>query len=300
MRAQQLPVVRREHDHGVVGATLGHGRPNGVDGGVDLGVQPVVELAVLVGARVVDVGRQWCVTGGIRGTERGLGSGLGREVLVGGRWRRHARHIVRGAGERVVASPQREQHDVVRVDEARHEQERSQCRRVTRSPPGVTIGEPFDHASGRERVSPQPAVGERAAVRFGTDPAGEPERIEPVGISIASDRCMIDDAVVVIGGQRTPGRVIVQIGMGEVPLALVTRVVAGDAEPVAQGRHLAWTEPPHGRVVGILAEPVRLRDPVHVGILTGEQRRPARNACQRTGVVAFEADAVLGEPASTR
>ena len=52
------------------------------------------------------------------------------------------------------------------------------------------------------------------------------------------------------------------------------------------------------RVVGHLAEPVGLGDPVHVRVLAGEQRGPAGHAGERPGVVAGEGDAVLVEPAA--
>ena len=51
-------------------------------------------------------------------------------------------------------------------------------------------------------------------------------------------RPRIDDAVVVVGLQAI-AVVVVQVGVRDVPLAVVVRVVAAGAEPVAERRHLA-------------------------------------------------------------
>ena len=155
-------------------------------------------------------------------------------------------------------------------------------------------------AGGGERVAPQPAVGPVPAVRFGADPVGEAVAVERVGVEVGLHRGVVDGAGVVVGGER-PARVgVVQVGVREVPLAVVRGVVAGAPEPVAERRHLAGAEPAHGRVVGVLAEAVGLGDAVHVGVLAGEQRRPAGDAGERPGVVPGERDAVIGEPAPAR
>jgi hypothetical protein len=75
-------------------------------------------------------------------------------------------------------------------------------------------------------------------VRFGSDPSGEPVRTEWIRVEILLHGSVVDDAVVVVGGQRGAGGRILEVGVGDVPLAVVVGVVAGGAEPVAQRRHL--------------------------------------------------------------
>ena len=133
-------------------------------------------------------------------------------------------------------------------------------------------------------------------MRFGPDPAGETVRAERIGVEVSLHGGGVDDAVVVVGGQRLAGRRVVEVGVRDVPLAVVVGVVAGGAEPVAEGGHLAAAQPAHPRIVEALADAVGLGDAVQVGVLAGEDRRAARHAGQRAGVVAAEADAVLVEP----
>ncbi len=145
---------------------------------------------------------------------------------------------------------------------------------------GVAVLQPGDDTSGDQRVAAHAGVGERRTVRLGADPAREPVRAEWVGVEIALHGGFVDVAVVVVGGDDLTGRRVDQVGVADVPLAVVVRVVAGGAEPVAERRHLALGQPAQPRVVVQLAEPVGLGHAVQVGVLAGEQRRPARHAGQ--------------------
>ena len=73
----------------------------------------------------------------------------------------------------------------MRVDEAGHQQERTPGVGVARPAAGVAVVEPGDDPGGDQRVAPGPAVGERRAVRLGSDPAGEAVGIERVRVEVA-------------------------------------------------------------------------------------------------------------------
>lgn len=100
----------------------------------------------------------------------------------------------------------------------------------------------------------------------------------------------------VVGGERLAA-LVVEVGVGDMPLAVVVGVVARGPEPVSERGDFAGAEPPHAGVIGALGESVGLRDAVHVGILSRQEGGPTRDAGERAGVVALEADGVLGEPA---
>jgi len=145
---------------------------------------------------------------------------------------------------------------------------------------GVALGEPGDDAVGDQRVASNPGVGQQRAMRFRADPAGEAERPQRIRVEVAPHRGGVDDAVVVIGRQRAARRGVGEIGVRDVPLAVVVGVVARRAEPVAQRRHLALAEPAHAGVLGGLADAVGLGDPVQVGVVPGEDGRAAGDAGQ--------------------
>ncbi len=79
-----------------------------------------------------------------------------------------------------------------------------------------------------------------------------------------------------------------EVGVGDVPLAPIVRLVAAGAEPVAQGRHRVRVQPPHPGVGVLLGDPVGLRGAVQRRVLPGEQRRPARQARRRPRIVTME------------
>ena len=193
--------------------------------------------------------------------------------------------------------PGRKQHDVVWVDEAGDQQERAHRLLVTGAPARVAVGEPVDDPGGEQRVATKAAVGHGRSVRLWSDPAGEAVWTQRIGIEVALHCGRVDHAVVVVGGQRFAGGGIVEIGVGDVPLAVVVGVVSGGAEPVAQGGHLTLAQPAQPRVVEALADAVGLGDSVQVGVVAGEDRRATGYAGERTGVVPGEAHAVFVEPA---
>ena len=129
------------------------------------------------------------------------------------------------------------------VDEAGHQQERAQRRGVAGAAARVAVLEPGHHAVGDQRVAPDAGIGERGSVGFGADPAREAVRGEGIGVQVAAHRTVVDDAVVVVGGQGSSGFGVDQVGVRDVPFAVVVGVVAGRAEPVAEGGDLAGTQP---------------------------------------------------------
>ena len=78
--AEQLAVVGGAHQHRVVGAAFGDGAADPVDRRVDLGVQPVVEVAVALRVALVGPadGRRRAVAGVVGLAERDLRGRLGR------------------------------------------------------------------------------------------------------------------------------------------------------------------------------------------------------------------------------
>ena len=204
--AEQVAVIGGAHQHRIVRPALGDRPPDPVDRPVHLGVQPVVQVAVAL--RVAAVGpvdhRRRAVAGGVGLPERDLCGGLARQVLVGGGRRGHVRRIQRRGLQRAAAHPAREQHDVVRVDEAGHQQERTQRVRIAGAATRVTIGEPRDDAVGDQRIAPHAGVARQRAVRLRADPPREAKRAKGIGVEIALHRGGVDDTVLVVGRQHAP------------------------------------------------------------------------------------------------
>jgi len=132
-------------------------------------------------------------------------------------------------------------------------------------------------------------------MRFRSDPSGEPEGAQLIRAAVLLYAYGQDVSVVVIRVDPL-ARGIVEVGVGHVPLAVVVRVVARGSEPVTKRRDLALAKPSHARVVVALAEAICLGDSVDLGIVAGEDRRPARHTRERAGVVATEVDGVVLEP----
>ncbi len=168
------------------------------------------------------------------------------------------------------------------------QQERPQRGRVAGRAAGVAIVEPGDDTVGDQRVAAHPGVGERAPCGSGPTQPANPNGSSGSAGEVPLHRGGIDVAVVVVGGDDLAVGVG-EVGVADVPLAVVVRVVAGGTEPVAERGHLALGQPAQPRVVGHLAEPVGLGDAVDVRVVAGEHRRPARHAGERAGVVPLEA-----------
>jgi hypothetical protein len=149
VRAQQIAVVGGAHQHGVI-RTAGDCAPDPVDRGVNLGMKAVVKVAVALAVALIDLlDRSGRTVAGVVGlAERDLCGRFGAQILIGGGCRRHRRRIqVRGL-QRAAQHPRREQHDVMRVDETRHQQEGPQRRFVTGAAAGVAILQPGHHPVG--------------------------------------------------------------------------------------------------------------------------------------------------------
>ncbi len=132
----------------------------------------------------------------------------------------------------------------MRVDEARNEEEGAPRIEVATRPAGIAILEPRDHAIGDEWIAPNARVAQFPTVRLGADPPGEAERVQPVGASVPVDT-VVDDVAVVVVRVDPVALGVVEVGMADVPLAVVVRVVAGGTEPVAERRDLTLPQPPH-------------------------------------------------------
>ena len=76
------------------------------------------------------------------------------------------------------------------------------------------LAEQLDHLLGEHAVAHRAAVGLGRAVGLTTDPAREPERVEPIGLAVGLDR-LGDRAAVVVGGHQA----FVGPGDGEVGVA---------------------------------------------------------------------------------
>ena len=120
------------------------------------------------------------------------------------------------------------------------------------------VTEQVDHLLREHAVAHSAAVGLRRAVRLPADPPGEPERVEPVGLAVRLHRLGDRLAVVVGRHQAFVAPRDREVGVADVPLAPVVGLVAAGAKPVAQRRDRVGVEPPHGRIVGLLGDPVGL------------------------------------------
>ena len=287
---EKVAVIGGEHDDGVVGHPRGLERvEDPPDGLIDHLEQVVVETAV------GDVG-------GLLGDHlrpQRLELLLARRAAgerVALRWR------LGDVGHRVVGRREPEEQlvetarerDVVRVHERRDREPRPVAGRLGQ------VAEQVDHLLGEHAVPYRAAVGLRRAVGLSADPAGEPERVEPIGLAVGVDRRGDGSTVVVGGHQALVAPRDRQVGVADVPLAPVVRLVAAGAEPVAEGGDLVGVEPAHARVGVLLGHAVGLRHAVQRRVLPGEQGGPAGHARRRTGVVAVELEAAVAEPITTR
>ena len=76
--------------------------------------------------------------------------------------------------------------------------------------------------------------------------------------------------------------------MGDVPLAAVVRPVAGRRGTSRPSWAPSRVEPRHERIARLLGQAVGVGDAVQRRVLPGEQRRPAREARGRPGIVAVQ------------
>ena len=123
---------------------------------------------------------------------------------------------------------------------------------------------------------------------LGPDPSGEPEVVEQVGVEI--DR--LGRRIAHTGrGERWERLVrarLVEIGIGDVPLALVVRVVATGSEPVADRGDRGGIEPEQITLQRRLGDARGLGDAVQRRVLPGEERGAARCAGAGHDVVVAE------------
>ena len=296
VRAEEVAVIGAEHEHGIVGV-VGDGFADPIDRAVDVVMEAVVKLPVLGRVsliRALDKSGDR-VTRVVRVSVGAVERRLAREILVVGGRRRDRRR--RGDRRRVgLALPHeaREQHDVVRVDEAAHEEERLQRFLIAGCAAGVPVLEPCDGAVGVQRVADVARIGDIGAVGLGPDPAAEAELAERIGIEVRLHGLGEDVAITRVGRHRLA--VLHEVGVADMPFAVVVGVVASGPEPVADRGDLTRAQPPHAGVVVEFAETVGLGDAVHFGVLAGEQRRATRNTRGRGDIVPLEAHTVVGEP----
>ena len=277
--AQHLPVVGGEDDDGVAVELP-------VDGAQ--GVQDLLDLAVHVLLHlVVELVELEVVLGRLEGQGVGvnvalLAVRLGGEVLpaslgVLGGIEQRVGH--RGAGQLPdqveVALGQGEvapQGDVVGVDERGDHQP---------GPPVVLgaelaeeadrlLGEPLVAAllagrRGRPRVERVPAVG------LGADPSAEPELVQPVGVQVVLLLGRVGHPVVVEAQDLVAGAGDQEVGVGEVPLALVEGVVAAGSEVVAHGGHGVGVQPELVVLERLLGHSGRLGHAVEGRVVPGEE-----------------------------
>ena len=95
VRSEQVAVIGGAHQQRVVRTTLGDRSPHLVEWGVDLGVEPLVQVAVHLGVLAVEPldGRRRPVSRRVGGAVSDLRGRLGGEILFGscGRW--HVRRV---------------------------------------------------------------------------------------------------------------------------------------------------------------------------------------------------------------
>ena len=177
----------------------------------------------------------------------------------------------------------------MRVDEGGHGQPRPVAAGAGQ------LAEEFDDLLGEDAVAHHAAVGLRRAVRLAADPAREAVGIEAVGPLVGRHRGGNGRARLVGRHQSLVGAGDHQVGVRNVPLAPVVRLVAAGAEPVAERRHRVGIEPLHVRVVGLLGQAVGVGPAVQRGVLAREERRPAGQAGRRAGVVPVEFEAAVAD-----
>ena len=76
---------------------------------------------------------------------------------------------------------------------------------------------------------------------FGAYPAGKAEGAQRIGLQIGPDRPGEHLPAGGVGGQRTAGRRVDEVGVAHMPFAVVVGVVSSGLEPVAQRRYLSWS-----------------------------------------------------------
>jgi len=272
--------VRGEHDDGAVGERRClEPVEDATDGVVDDLVQPDVEAAVrLVGRLLVEHLRP-----DLREGPLGRRAPVER-VSLGGRFRDRGHRFV-GRREPQELPPGAAERDVVRVDQRGDRQPRLRGR------VGLERIEQRVDLVGVDLVLRETGVGGVGPVGFAPDPAAEAVAVEAVGALVGLDGFGDEVPVLVVG--REPGMAADgdEVGVGDVPLAAVVRLVARGPEPVTHGGHAVGIEPAHRGVVRRLGQPVGVGDPVQRGVLAGEQRCPAGDARRRRGVVPVELEA---------
>ena len=153
-------MIRGFHDDGI-GTLVGHRSPNTIERSIDFGMQPVVQVAVLLRSFGIGAhdGTNRSVTRRVSVTEGDLCRGFGCQILVLGRRLGHVRWGERRRFEwAATASPRRKKHDVVRVHEACDQQKWSQRVGVSDGSFCITILEPRHHAIGDQRIATHPGI----------------------------------------------------------------------------------------------------------------------------------------------
>jgi hypothetical protein len=182
--------LRSSSAHGVAHArirsppAIGDRPSHPVERVIDQSVQSVVQLAIFIIVELIHVVGDRRVAGCMSVAVRPLRCRLVEQVFVCGRRRRNERSAERVCRERVVALPTREQSDVVWIDEADHQQERTLRTRVASVPPGVSVGQPLSRPIGEDAVPAKTAVTEFASMRLGADPTREPKLVQHVGVEV--------------------------------------------------------------------------------------------------------------------
>ena len=238
-------MVRGTEQHRLLRTSLGDGSSNPVQRGVHFQVQPVVEVPVGLFVPLVDTtyypGRAVARVVGVFVGH--LGGRLGRKVLVAGRWLGHRWRVGLSGFQGVVsgAAPGWKQDDVVWVHEAGHQQKRPLSSGFAGPTPGVPVLQPGNDPVGNQRIAHHPAVGQQRTVGFGAYPAGKAEGVQRIGLQISPDRPSEHLPAGSVGGQRTAGRRVDEVGVAHMPFAVVVGVVSSGPEPVAQRRYLSWS-----------------------------------------------------------
>ena len=129
------------------------------------------------------------------------------------------------------------------VDEACDEQEGTQGVCVSCRSPAVTVLQPGDYSVCDEWIASEAAVGEWGTMGFGAYPTGKAEGVERIGCAVCVDGFLVDLAGGVVGCKNLAGVLVDQVGVGDVPLAVVMGVVAAGPEPVTERGYLAGTQP---------------------------------------------------------
>ena len=125
-----------------------------------------------------------------------------------------------------MVDPRREQHDVVGVHEAGHAQKRPGGLGVARQSAAIPVTEPRRHPGGDQRIATQAGVGHVATVRLGTHPPRKAKGVKRVSGEVGGNGVIKNRAVCGVCDDAIAGVGVVQVGVGDVPLAVVVGVVA--------------------------------------------------------------------------